>query len=97
VIVRFHPLPLPVRSPAEKGILKFAVPPTTPEKEYDDWSKTLNEPAETVPFITGESAKAGILAAGNRSPTTISSMQGTLCLYRQRKCSIRFNIAITYF
>lgn len=95
--MRFHPLPLPVRSLTAKGIFKVAVLPMLPENEYDDEIVPLNEPAEIVPCITGESARAGILVAGSRSPVIISSMQSALCLYWQRKCSIRFNIDITYF
>jgi hypothetical protein len=92
VIVRFHPFPLPVRSLAEKSILKSAVPPTVPPKEYVDGTRTFNEPAVAVPVMTGESARAGVLIAGNRSPTTISSMQSAPRQHWRRKCSIRFNM-----
>lgn len=66
--MRFHPADPPVVSLTENGIVNVAVEPGVPVKLYGPVAVSLNDPALTVPFTVGESAKAGVPISGNRNP-----------------------------
>lgn len=66
--MRFHPAAPPVVSLTENGIVNVAVEPGVPEKLYGPVAVSLNEPALTVPFTVGESAKAAVPIPGSKKP-----------------------------
>ena len=63
---RCHPSSVPLRSLLVNGIVYVIVLPGVPVMLYDTSVFPPNEPAIILPFIVGESAKAGVVAPANR-------------------------------
>jgi hypothetical protein len=71
VMERCHPSAEPDRSLLVNGIVYVAILPGVPVKLYDAAEVSLYAPPVTDPFTGGESAKAGVVTPGNRSPPPI--------------------------